>query len=283
MDNTRPPRSSHGIKSPDPQASREVLSDANDADQSGAGETEDAEGTSTSVEEDDERAKHKASSGAPNVGDSQEVEQKEDDEDEEEEIDPETRRKQELRERMARLGGGFNPMMPGMNPFGAPMGGMPPKKKKAPEKKSTEESEHSPVPQQRIPMFPGMLPVKSPESENKQFQVEKEEDESHPITGAHEPEEVPDVEDVTSQHLQKTPTAEQLPPIPSESKFLIPRKPIDSRCVHHTLGVLQLSSSETVSKTYVASDRHSEYVMTVSVCSMSEGFANLTHAPQMTH
>lgn len=283
MDNTRPPRSSHGVKSPDPQASREVLSDANDADQSGAGETEDAEGTSTSVEEDDERAKHKASSGAPDAGDSQAVEQKEDDEDEEEEIDPETRRKQELRERMARLGGGFNPMMPGMNPFGAPMGGMPPKKKKAPEKKFTEESEHSPVPQQRIPMFPGMLPVKSPESENKQLQVEKEEDESHPITGVHEPEEVPDVEDVTSQHLQKTPTAEQLPPIPSESKLLIPRKPIDSCCVHHTLGVLQLSSSETVSKTYVASDRHSEYVMTVSVCSMSEGFANLTRTTQMTH
>ena len=277
MDNTRPPRSSHGIKSPDLQVGREPLSDANDADQSGAGETEDAEGTSTSVEEDDEHARHKAAPRAPaapakepDVGDEQDVEEREEEDEEEDEVDAETRRKQELRERMARLGGGFNPMMPGMNPFGAPMGGLPPKKKKAPEKRSTEESEHSPVPQQRIPMFPGMLPVKSPESENKQLQVEKEDDESRPITGTHEPEEVPDVEDVTSRHLQRTPTAEQLPPAPSESKFLIPRKPIDSCCVHHTLGVLQLSSSETVSKTYVASDRHSEYVMTVSVCSMFE-------------
>lgn len=274
MDHARPPRSSHGLKSPEAHASRELHSDANDADQSGAGETEDAEGTSTSVEDDDERVRHKAAPRAPtaptkesDVGDEQDVEEEEEEE-EEDEMDAETRRKQELRERMARLGGGFNPMMPGMNPFGAPMGGLPPKKKKAPEKKSTEESEHSPAPQQRIPMFPGMMPVKSPESENKQLHVEKEDEESHPITAAHEPEEVPDVEDVTSRHLQKTPTAEQPPPVPSESKFLIPRKPVDSCCVYRTLGALQLSSSETVSKTYVAVDGQSEYVMTVSVCSM---------------
>ncbi|KAI1548870.1 SH3 domain containing protein [Pyrenophora tritici-repentis] len=43
MDQTRPPRSSHDIKSPN----RELLSE-NDADQSGAGETEDAGGESTS-------------------------------------------------------------------------------------------------------------------------------------------------------------------------------------------------------------------------------------------
>ncbi|KAF1964282.1 hypothetical protein BU23DRAFT_547705 [Bimuria novae-zelandiae CBS 107.79] len=270
-DTSRPPRSSHGMKSPDLHANRELHSDANDADQSGAGETEDAEGTSTSVEDDDERSRPKALSRAhtapskeSDVGDEPDVE--EEDEEEEDEVDAETRRKQELRERMARLGGGFNPMMPGMNPFGASMGGMPPKKKKPSEKKSTEDSEHSPVLPQRVPMFPGMMPVKSPESENKQLHVEKEGAEAHPITDSHEPEEVPDIEDVTPRQMSRTSTAEQPPPVPSESKFLIPRKPIDTCCVHHTLSALQLSSSETVSKSYIASDGHSEYVMTVSVC-----------------
>ncbi|KAJ4359966.1 assembly of actin patch protein [Didymosphaeria variabile] len=231
IDNARPPRSSTGLKSPDIHANRELLSDANDADQSGAGETEDAEGTSTSVEDDDERSRHKMPSRAttaptkePDVGDEQDVEEEE--EEEEDEVDAETRRKQELRERMARLGGGFNPMMGGMNPFGAPMGApLPPKKKKASEKKSTDDSEQPNLPQQRVPMFPGMLPVRSPEIENKQLSVEKEDDNPHPITSSHEPEEVPDVEDVTPQQLLRTPTAEQPPPIPSERRPVPPLVP----------------------------------------------------------
>ncbi|KAL5408434.1 hypothetical protein PMIN03_006518 [Paraphaeosphaeria minitans] len=235
IDNARPPPSSAGIKSPDPHANRELLSDANDADQSGAGETEDAEGTSTSVE-DDERSRHTALSRAPtaptkepDVGDEQDFEQEEEDE-EEDEVDAETRRKQELRERMARLGGGFNPMMGGMIPFGAPMGGpLPPKKKKPvplpSEKRSTDDSDQPVVPQQRVPMFPGMLPVRSPEAENKQLSVDKEDPESHPISGSHEPEELPDIEDVTPRQLQRTPTAEQPPPIPTERRPVPPPIP----------------------------------------------------------
>ena len=92
MDHARPPRSSHGIKSPDVAApSRDLHSDANDADQSGAGDTEDAEGTSTSVEEDDERAKQRAPARAPtaptqepDVGDEEGAENDEEEEEEEE-------------------------------------------------------------------------------------------------------------------------------------------------------------------------------------------------------
>ncbi|KAL5371784.1 hypothetical protein DPSP01_014012 [Paraphaeosphaeria sporulosa] len=234
IDNARPPRPPAAMKSPDLHANRELLSDANDADQSGAGETEDAEGTSTSVEDDDERSRHIAPSRAPaaptkelDVGDEQDVEEEEEEEEEEEdEVDAETRRKQELRERMARLGGGFNPMMGGMNPFGAPMGGpLPPKKKKPSEKKSTDDSEQPAAPQQRVPMFPGMLPVRSPEAENKQLSVEKDDSESHPISGSHEPEEVPDIEDLTSRQLQRTPTAEQPPPMPTERRPVPPPVP----------------------------------------------------------
>lgn len=181
------------------------------------------------------------------------------------EMDAETRRKLELRERMAKMSGGMG--MAGM--FGAvPMGGLPPKKKKASEKKSTGDSEEHVVPQQRMPMFamPGMPSVRSPESENKQLAVEKEEVAPHPVTQSHAPEEIPDVEDVVPQSMQRTPTAEHPPPVPADSKFLISRKPFGC-FVYQTLDAIQSSSLKTVSKTYVAFDGFSEYLMTVSVSS----------------
>ena len=124
------------------------------------------------------------------------------------------------------------------------------------------------MPQQRIPMFamPGM-PVKSPEPEDKQLAVEKEDEHDHPVTGAHAPDELPDVEDVTPQAISRTQTGESVPSVQSDSKYTIPRKPIDSRPVP-MLEHLHLPASETVSKTYVSVDGVSEYVMTVSVSRM---------------
>jgi hypothetical protein len=269
MDHTRPPRASHDIRSPDSHHDRELVSE-NDADQSGADNTEDAGGESTSVEDDEDRAKHPplpvrapaAPSQEPDVGDEQDVEEEEEEEDE---MDAETRRKLELRERMAKMSGGMG--MPGM--FGAmPMGGLPPKKKKTGEKKPEEEEERS-VPQQRVAMFPmpGMPSVRSPEQEDRQLAVEREDEESHPITGAHTANEVPDVEDITPQQMQRTPTGERPPPIPSDSKFFIPRKPLECFS-RRTLKRTQPPSSELVTKTYSAFDGFSEYVMTVSVASM---------------
>lgn len=274
MDHARPPRTSHDIRSPDSHLNRELVSE-NDADQSGADNTEDAEGTSTSVEDDDERSRHQqqhpplptrapaAPSQEPDVGDEQDVE---DDEEEEDEMDAETRRKLELRERMAKMSGGMG--MPGM--FGGmPMGGLPPKKKKSTGERKPEEAEEHHIPQQRVGMFPmpGMPSVRSPEQEDRQLSVEKEDDPSHPVTGFHRAEEVPDVEDVTPQTMQRTPTGERPPPVPSDSKFMIPRKPLEC-FTRQTLECAQFSSSEMVSKTYTASDGISEYVMTVSVSSM---------------
>ncbi|KAF2999803.1 hypothetical protein E8E13_006397 [Curvularia kusanoi] len=271
-DHARPPRTSHDIRSPDSQhRERELLSDANDADQSGAGETED-QGDSTSVEGDEKRAvSHQppvpvrapaAPAKEPDVGDEQDVADEEEEEEEEDEMDAETRRKLELRERMAKMSGGMG--MPGM--FGGiPMGGLPPKKKKSTGDKKVEESEETAMPQQRVPMFPmpGM-PVKSPEPENKQMAVEKEDELDHPVTGAHAPDEVPDVEDVTPQAISRTVTGESAQSIPQESKYFVPRKPVSSPPAP-LLGHLQLPPSETVSKTYLAFDGVSEYVMTVSV------------------
>lgn len=275
-DHGRPPRSSHDIRSPDSQHNeRELLSDANDADQSGAGETED-QGDSTSVEGDEKRAVSQqppvparapaAPAREPDVGDEQDVADEDAEEDEEEdEMDAETRRKLELRERMAKMSGGMG--MPGM--FGGmPMGALPPKKKKSTGDKKVEESEEPHVPQQRVAMFPmpGM-PVRSSEQENRHLSVEKEDEPGHPITGAHDADEVPDVEDVTPQAISRTQTGESARSVSQESKHIISRKPLNP-CALPLLGHLQLPSSETVSKTYVAFDGVSDYVMTVSVSSM---------------
>ncbi|KAJ4983535.1 SH3 domain-containing protein, partial [Stagonosporopsis vannaccii] len=271
-DHGRPPRSSHD--------DRELLSDANDADQSGAGETED-QGDSTSVEGDEKRAvthpppvparAPAAPTREPDVGDEQgaaeeageEEEDDDDDDDDEDDMDAETRRKLELRERMAKMSGGMG--MPGM--FGGiPMGGLPPKKKKSTGDKKPDETEEPHVPQQRVAMFPmpGM-PVRSPEHEHKQLAVEKEDEPEHPVTGAHAADELPDVEDVTPQAISRTSTgASAPPPVPQESEHSIPCKPVHPVALPSRRH-LQLPSLETVSKTYTAFDGVSEYVMTVSV------------------
>jgi hypothetical protein len=271
MDHARPPRTSHDIRSPDSHHARELVSE-NDADQSGADNTEDAEGSSTSVEDDEDKSKHQhpplpirapaAPTQEPDVGDEQDVEEEEEEEDE---MDAETRKKLELRARMEKMSGGIN--MAGM--FGGmPMGGIPPKKKKTADREAEEREEQS-IPQQRVAMFPmpGMLSAKSPEQEGRQFAVEKEHEPSHLVTSSHAPDEVPDVEDVTPQPMQRAPTGERAPPIPSDRKFLIPRKPLDC-FVRPTLDCFQSASSELVTKTYCASDGASEYVMVVSVSSM---------------
>ncbi|KAH7121278.1 hypothetical protein B0J11DRAFT_582024 [Dendryphion nanum] len=239
VDHARPPRSAGGLRSPDIQShNREFLSDANDADQSGAGDTEDAEGTSTSVEEEDDLAKHHAPrataapSKEPDVGD-EDGAADEEEEEEEDEMDAETRRKLELRERMAKMSGGMG--MAGMfgPPGGLPMGGLPPKKKKTAEKKSTGDSEDYASPPQRVPMFPGMPPVRSPESEDTQFAVGKEDATIPSVTHGRDPEEVPDMEDLTPQPtIQRTLTGEKRsvpPPVPTGDRPVPPPVPSASR------------------------------------------------------
>ncbi|KAF1913391.1 hypothetical protein BDU57DRAFT_522277 [Ampelomyces quisqualis] len=232
MDQPRPPRTSHDVRSPDSHQ-RELVSE-NDADQSGAENTEDAEATSTSVEDDEDRSRHThpplpvraagAPAQEPHLAQEQDME-----EEEEEDMDAETRRKLELRERMAKMSGGMG--MPGM--FGGmPMGRVPPKKTKTAEKKA-EASEDMSAPQPRVPMFPmhGMPSVRTPEQEDRQLAVEKEDQESHPVTASHTAEEVPDVEDITPQSLQRTPTAEHPPPISTDKRPVPPPIPTASRSV----------------------------------------------------
>ena len=129
---------------------RDILSEGYNADNSGGGETtEDAEGNFTEVEDEGKATLPTTISAKPVKDDGDSTE------DEEEELDPETKRRMELRERMAKMSGGMG--MPGMfNPFGgAPMSGT---SKKKPAEKPTEKIENVPAahaPEMpRVPMFP---------------------------------------------------------------------------------------------------------------------------------
>ena len=231
----------------EPHKERELFSDANDADQSAAGETtEDAEGDETSVEEDERKDHGKARAAPaqePDVGDKEdEIEEVEAGGEDGEEVDEETRRQMALRERMAKLSGGmgmgamFRPSgglaMPGMS-------GMPKKQKPArPEARDEDADEEvSASPAQRMPMvpIPGMGRTTSFDSSGP-ASVGKEA-ENHPITGVHPPGEVIDVEDIK---LAPSRSGRSAPHVPPQGKHLcaacskaLTRKPVESNQRRH--------------------------------------------------
>ena len=111
-------------KSPLVPPSSELFSDSNDADQSGVGDTEDGEELLAGHDDMDEKPQRKGtlpptkSPQAPlheaDVGDEEDNLE----EDEDQDVDPEVKRRLEIRERMAKMSGGMG--MAGM--FGPPMG-----------------------------------------------------------------------------------------------------------------------------------------------------------------
>lgn len=163
MDEPRPPRvpaQPRRKPSNDPEPR-----DGNEADMSGAGETTEDQEDLTEREDSDEKPRRPSRVSIPaqpaaeaeEEGEEEEVAE-DDQEDEEDEETKEFRRKEELRARMARLGGGMG--MPGM--FGMPMPGaapsLPPKKKKAPSSEKQRTSEDSqPLPSPRAPPVPLMM------------------------------------------------------------------------------------------------------------------------------
>jgi myosin tail region-interacting protein MTI1 len=178
-----------GLATP-PQPSRELVSDTNDADD----DTEEAPDTSAGEERNSTR--HAPAGTHPMAHSRQgvqspphegEAEEEEDDdgadeeEIEEEEVDPEVRRRMEIRERMAKMSGGMGMM--GM--FG-PAGGMPSAGTTRKPKPSSEESgrrvssghgqeevaAHAPpVP---VMALPGMFRTRSPEPEGEDVENDTE-------------------------------------------------------------------------------------------------------------
>ncbi|KAI9892169.1 MAG: hypothetical protein M1814_001627 [Vezdaea aestivalis] len=162
---------------PIPRApTQDFQSDANDADQSAIDETtEDAGETSAGPDDSDGKFNEKvppsplAKTEIPpsNDDDVEDVEDgeggEEGSEEEEEDVDPEIKRRMEIRERMAKMSGGMG--MAGM--FGPP-GGMPPipskKKKGSTDSKPVEEDTEpfAQAPPIAIMPMPGMAQMKSP-------------------------------------------------------------------------------------------------------------------------
>ena len=220
----------------------EYLNDPNEANQSGAGDTED--GGEVSTERDDGDAKLKSRRSIPpqlipqkpsrnedvsdqGLGEENEDEESEE-EDEEEQIDPEVKRKMEIRERMAKMSGGMG--MAGM--FGPP-GSMPMmgvKKQKAsgssarekPSEPSHESNDMTAARYQPVIPLPGMQRVRSPEETEKQLEISKEEEQ--PITSISQgrmPEEVPDVEGVAEVSAPKPRLSDErgVPPLAPQGMY----------------------------------------------------------------
>ncbi len=142
-----------------PPPSRELMSDTNDADNSAAGDTEEADDTSTSREDNREKGRRAHTTTTQEEYASEAVEAKGSDEEvqEEQDVDPEIKRRMELRERMAKMSGGMGLM----GIFGSP-GGMPAPGKKA--RASGEVERDVSGTQERAPPVPvpGMFNAKNP-------------------------------------------------------------------------------------------------------------------------
>ena len=268
-------------KSPVPVPSDQV-SDGNEADQSGAGETtEDAGGTSTEVDESDEKAQQVQPTPSPRVAtgsshseqhhDASELgpsHEQEDEEEEDDDIDPEERRKMELRARMAKMSGGMG--MAGM--FGSagsmPMAGAAPKKTRGSGASRDIEATTSPPPAQRIPMIP--MPVvpksQSPIAEAHNTAVEQEPEFKPPATTERPPEFTQDVEDLEPQPSAHSHDRQHPPPIPQGKICFL--KSIHRPGRHRKKTLLRSESIESIIQhNYVEHDGQSEMPLMLSVFS----------------
>lgn len=192
MDEPRPPR-----LPPQPRRKSSKgpeIHDGNEADMSGAGEmTEGQEDELTEREDSDERSKKHVATVAKQEDEDLDEEEVQP-EDEDDDVDPEVRRKEELRARMARIAGG----MGGMGGMGAMFGGpvptgapAPPKKKKT-DRQAMEASEEPTSPTTHAPpvpmmmALPGMSRVKSNESQPRDDTEPEEEDDETELRTPHQ-------------------------------------------------------------------------------------------------
>lgn len=231
-------RESTPLASPTAAHLRDSPSDANDADQSGAGDTEDGEEASTGRDDSDEKPRrkvfaspHKSQAATPHSTDGGDEEDAADEDGQEEEVvDPEVKRRMEIRERMAKMSGGMG--MAGM--FGPPVGISPmvPKKQgsKSSERKASDNSTSAGIPDTSasrappVPMvpIPGSQRVRGPEQAGDSLEVGKGETEFlRSIIKDLDPHEVPDVEDRREESLPASrPVERAVPPSPiPQSEF----------------------------------------------------------------
>ncbi|KAF4122970.1 myosin tail region-interacting protein MTI1 [Geosmithia morbida] len=255
---SRPPPS-HRRKSSRGQT-LETLHDGNDADMSGAGDTTEGQDDTTEREDDDDQPPRQApqiplpipgaapppiASRQPEAEDQAEktASQGEDDDAEEEEdddVDPEVKRKEELRARMAKMSGGMG--FHGM--FGVPVPGAgAPSKKKAPkpeaapvqEEEAEEPTARAPQPIPAMMALPGMGgPRKSSEDAGRRSEdsVASQHSAASPATRAPPPP-IPsrgaDQDDSDQEEDEDDETTPALTPAPSSALHPLPVPPTATR------------------------------------------------------
>ncbi|KMU76070.1 hypothetical protein CISG_05328 [Coccidioides immitis RMSCC 3703] len=229
--------------------SPEHTSDPNDADHSGTGDTEEAEETSASKEDGDEKlAKHglgmtqgEQEDQIDQGGAKGEDVEEDQEEEEEEDIDPEIKRRMELRDRMAKMSGGMGMM--GM--FGPPPGipGMSGSGYKKPqpshsasaEAKSPDEERSTPAYATPVPVMvlPGMQSRKQ-ESIKSPTEIKGDEIDTQLTTAVQTPKMTTEEADVhpSQPKMQRAPPPppqeERSPPLPpGHSRPVLPPMPGD--------------------------------------------------------
>lgn len=262
-------RLSRDPRSPD-LPTREGFSDENDADISGAGETEEPESMNTEIEEHGERIMtHPHPLSRQSTLSSQQMPQTvvedEGETEEEDEIDVETRRRMELRERMAKMSGGMG--MPGMFGGGMPMPPSAPKKqpptviggdRAAPE--TGASSTYSPQ-TQRMSMMPMPGMFVSPESRvEARPSAEKEREPIRPLTADRDLEVVQDIEG-----SRPTPSVMAVPP-PMQGKFNLVKQ--DNEVGNAHMETFNPRSNDPKARwSYVIYDHEQEKLLKVDVFS----------------
>lgn len=257
-ENERPQVQRHqsGQSIPTTQPVRELVSDTNDADDSGAGDTEDAQEISTEEDRprskgagtvghvEPERATKAAGADKEDEGDGTEEEAEEEDEDEEEEEDPEVRRRRELRDRMARLGGGVGMM--GMFGPGGGAAPPPPRKSRPSQEHGRASEEHPPEDAARAPPVPIMaLPGMSNQLPRHPTETADDDSDDEDKTAHPTPQEAPKHTDLDNDYVSQPPPPprrsdttrssasidRQAPPPPQRENRAPPPPPPETRAV----------------------------------------------------
>ncbi|KAI1481467.1 hypothetical protein F4774DRAFT_423970 [Daldinia eschscholtzii] len=223
LDEPRPPRQS--ISSRRRSSAARPENDGNEADMSGAGDTTEGQEDLTEKEDSDEKSR-------PHRGTATESEIPEDreEEEEEEDIDPEVRRKEELRARMAKMSGGmgfpgmFGP--PGMMLVGGPAVPKKPKASPPSERRSSEIQDRPSSPRMSAPPVPVMVPL--PGMGRPKQEVEEAAESDHDEPGGQDTTPVVSAQPTGSapEPLSDAPSAP--PPVPG-GRPAPPPVPTDSR------------------------------------------------------
>ncbi|KAI1763753.1 hypothetical protein GGR53DRAFT_496389 [Hypoxylon sp. FL1150] len=221
IDEPRPPKLSLPVRR---KSFATPENDGNEADMSGAGDTTEGQEDLTEREDSDEKSRpHTATAPEPEGAEDEEGQEEEDD------VDPEVRRKEELRARMAKMSGGmgFHGMFgpPGMVPMGGSAAAKKPKVSSPSERRSSELAAEGPSsPRMAAPPVPAMIPIPGMGKPRQQEEEAAESDHDEP--GGQEITPVVSAQPTGSAQEPKVPGAP--PPVPG-GRPAPPPVPTDSR------------------------------------------------------